>query len=118
MIIGGGNTAIDCTRNLLRLGVEEVNLVYRRTRNEMPANPVEIEAAEEEGVKFKFNVQPKGIQLDVEGKVIGLLNSLVLILKSELVCFVRFSNIDIALCFFTNKLSIIRVCPSDKIKST
>jgi NADPH-dependent glutamate synthase beta subunit-like oxidoreductase len=58
VIIGGGNTAIDCTRNLLRLGVEEVNLVYRRTRNEMPANPVEIEAAEEEGVKFIFLAAP------------------------------------------------------------
>jgi formate dehydrogenase beta subunit len=58
VIIGGGNTAIDCTRNLLRLGVEEVNLVYRRTRNEMPANPVEIEAAEEEGVKFTFLAAP------------------------------------------------------------
>ncbi len=58
VIIGGGNTAIDCTRNLIRLGVNEVNLVYRRTRNEMPANPVEIEAAEAEGVKFQFLAAP------------------------------------------------------------
>ncbi len=58
VIIGGGNTAIDCTRNLIRLGVKEVNLVYRRTRKEMPANPVEIEAAEAEGVKFTFLAAP------------------------------------------------------------
>ena len=58
VIIGGGNTAIDCTRNLIRLGVNEVNLVYRRTRNEMPANPVEIEAAEAEGVIFQFLAAP------------------------------------------------------------
>jgi len=58
IIIGGGNTAIDCTRNLLRLGVKDVTIVYRRTRNEMPANEVEIVAAEEEGVKFQFLAAP------------------------------------------------------------
>jgi len=58
VIIGGGNTAIDCTRNLLRLGVENVYIVYRRTRNEMPANEVEINAAEEEGVQFQFLAAP------------------------------------------------------------
>ena len=67
VIIGGGNTAIDCTRNLLRLGLEEVNLVYRRTRNEMPANPVEIEAAEEEGVKFTFLAAPMQVLGDENG---------------------------------------------------
>jgi NADPH-dependent glutamate synthase beta subunit-like oxidoreductase len=67
VIIGGGNTAIDCTRNLLRLGVGEVNLVYRRTRNEMPANPVEIEAAEEEGVKFTFLAAPVRVVGDENG---------------------------------------------------
>jgi formate dehydrogenase beta subunit len=58
VIIGGGNTAIDCTRNLIRLGVQDVYIVYRRTRNEMPANEVEIDAAEEEGVKFQFLAAP------------------------------------------------------------
>ena len=67
VIIGGGNTAIDCTRNLLRLGVKEVNLVYRRTRNEMPANPVEIEAAEDEGVKFQFLAAPVRVVGDEDG---------------------------------------------------
>ena len=67
VIIGGGNTAIDCTRNLIRLGVKEVNLVYRRTRNEMPANPVEIEAAEAEGVKFRFLAAPVRVVGNEEG---------------------------------------------------
>ena len=62
IVIGGGNTAIDCTRNLLRLGAEKVTLVYRRTRKEMPANVVEIEAAEHEGVEFIFLAAPvKGV---------------------------------------------------------
>ena len=72
VIIGGGNTAIDCTRNLLRMGVEEVNLVYRRTRNEMPANPVEIEAAEEEGVKFTFLAAPVQVVGDEKGNTTHL----------------------------------------------
>ena len=57
-VIGGGNTAIDCTRNLLRLGTKKVYLVYRRTRKEMPANEVEVEAAEHEGVELMFLKAP------------------------------------------------------------
>ncbi len=57
-VIGGGNTAIDCVRTLLRIGLEKVYLVYRRTRNEMPANEVEIVASEEEGVEFVFLAAP------------------------------------------------------------
>ncbi len=69
VIIGGGNTAIDCTRNLLRLGVEDVNIVYRRTRKEMPANAVEIDAAEEEGVKLQFLAAPTRVIGDENGHV-------------------------------------------------
>jgi len=58
VVIGGGNTAIDCVRTLIRLGAEEVSIVYRRTRKEMPANEVEIVAAEHEGVKFHFLAAP------------------------------------------------------------
>ena len=72
VIIGGGNTAIDCTRNLLRLGVENVYIVYRRTRNEMPANVVEIDAAEEEGVQFQFLAAPVRVIGDENGKVTHL----------------------------------------------
>ncbi len=71
-VVGGGNSAIDCVRTLLRLGCEEVYIVYRRTRNEMPANEVEIVAAEHEGVKFQFLAAPTKVILDDEGKVGGL----------------------------------------------
>jgi len=71
-VIGGGNTAIDCVRNLIRLGVQDVYLVYRRTRGEMPANEVEIEAAEAEGVKFVFLAAPTRVLGDDKGKVTHL----------------------------------------------
>lgn len=71
-VIGGGNTAIDCVRNLLRLGVKKVFLVYRRTRSEMPANEVEIEAAEAEGVEFVFLAAPTRVIGDEKGKVTHL----------------------------------------------
>ena len=59
VVVGGGNTAIDATRTSLReKQVSQVTLVYRRTKKEMPADPLEINAAEEEGVKFEFLVSP------------------------------------------------------------
>lgn len=58
VVVGGGNTAIDAARTSLRLGADEVVLLYRRTRKEMPANMVEIEAAEHEGVKMEFLAAP------------------------------------------------------------
>ena len=67
IIIGGGNTAIDCVRNLIRLGSEKVTIVYRRTRKEMPANVVEIEAAEHEGCQFTFLAAPVRVISDDEG---------------------------------------------------
>ncbi len=72
VIIGGGNTAIDCTRNLLRMGCENVYIVYRRTRNEMPANVVEIDAAEEEGVQFQFLAAPVRVIGDESGNATHL----------------------------------------------
>ncbi len=71
-VIGGGNTAIDCVRTLVRLGAEEVSIVYRRTRKEMPANEVEIVAAEHEGIKFTFLAAPTKVIGDDEDNVIGL----------------------------------------------
>ncbi len=56
-VIGGGNTAIDAARTCKRLGAD-VTIVYRRTRNEMPAISHEITAAEEEGVKIEFLAAP------------------------------------------------------------
>lgn len=56
-IIGGGNTAVDCARTCRRLGAD-VTIVYRRTRNEMPAEEFEILAADEEGVHFSMLTNP------------------------------------------------------------
>jgi NADPH-dependent glutamate synthase beta subunit-like oxidoreductase len=57
-VIGGGNVAIDAARSALHGGVKEVTVLYRRTKEDMPANPWEIREAEEEGVKFEFLVAP------------------------------------------------------------
>jgi len=57
-VIGGGNTAVDCARTAKRLGAEEVNIVYRRSRAEMPASAEEVTATEEEGVEIDFLTTP------------------------------------------------------------
>ncbi len=57
-ICGGGNTAMDACRTAVRLGAKNVYVVYRRTRNEMPAEKIEIDEAEEEGVQYKFLTNP------------------------------------------------------------
>jgi glutamate synthase (NADPH/NADH) small chain len=59
-VIGGGNVAMDSARCALRLGAKEVKIVYRRSREEMPARAEEIKNAEEEGVVFEFLTNPKG----------------------------------------------------------
>ncbi len=71
-VVGGGNTAIDCVRTLVRMGLEKVYLVYRRTRKEMPANEVEIVAAEHEGIEFVFLAAPNRVLEDENGQVAGL----------------------------------------------
>lgn len=70
-VCGGGNTAMDACRTAVRLGAKEVYVVYRRTRNEMPAADIEIEEAEEEGVIFKFLTNPIEIYGE-NGKVTGM----------------------------------------------
>ena len=60
-VVGGGNVAMDCVRTSFRIGKEDVNLLYRRTRREMPANEEEIVEAEQEGVKFHFLCAPTKI---------------------------------------------------------
>lgn len=60
-VIGGGNVAIDVARAALRLGAENVTIIYRRGRDEMPAADDEIAEAEEEGVKFRFLASPAEI---------------------------------------------------------
>ena len=71
-VVGGGNSAIDCVRTLMRLGVKDVYILYRRTRKEMPANEVEIIAAEHEGVQFQFLAAPTKVVGDADGKVTGI----------------------------------------------
>ena len=70
-IIGGGNVAVDSAGTALRLGAKEVTILYRRSEEEMPANPWEIKEAEEEGAKIEFLVAPKRI-LGENGKVTGI----------------------------------------------
>lgn len=57
-VVGGGNTAMDVARTAVRLGAEEVRVLYRRTEEEMPAEKIEIHEAKEEGVIFDFLVSP------------------------------------------------------------
>ncbi len=68
-VIGGGNTAMDSVRTALRLGAERAYLVYRRSRDEMPARKEEIEHAEEEGVELTFLAAPTEILADERRRV-------------------------------------------------
>ncbi|HHT9147350.1 MAG TPA: FAD-dependent oxidoreductase, partial [Candidatus Wunengus sp. YC61] len=71
IVVGGGNVAIDCVRCSFRIGKDDVSLVYRRTKKEMPADHVEIKDAEEEGVKFHYLTNPTRI-VTKKGKVVGV----------------------------------------------
>lgn len=57
-VIGGGNVAMDCARTAIRTGSEEVTIVYRRSRHELPARQEEVHHAEEEGINFKLLTTP------------------------------------------------------------
>ena len=70
VVVGGGNTAIDAARSSWRKGAE-VTLIYRRTRKEMPANEVEIDAAEEEGIDLHFLANPTKF-MGEDGKLTSL----------------------------------------------
>jgi glutamate synthase (NADPH/NADH) small chain len=67
--IGGGNVAMDAARTALRMGAEESIIVYRRSREEMPARLEEIHHAEEEGVQFMFLTTPVAFHGDENGRV-------------------------------------------------
>ena len=71
LVIGGGNTAMDCCRTSRRLGGEDVRVVVRSPRNEMKASPWEIEDAEREDIPFYNNHNPKAILME-NGKVVGM----------------------------------------------
>ena len=68
-VIGGGNTAMDAVRTSLRLGAENAYLIYRRTRQEMPARAEEIDHAEEEGVQIIMLAAPTAILADERSRV-------------------------------------------------
>ncbi len=68
-VIGGGNVAMDSARSALRYGADEVTIVYRRSRSEMPARNEEIDNAEEEGVNFELLASPVRFIGDEAGKV-------------------------------------------------
>ncbi len=70
-IIGGGNVAMDAARMVLRLGAKSVTIIYRRTREEMPANIEEIEEAEDEKVTFLYLLSPTRI-ITENGRVKGI----------------------------------------------
>jgi len=70
VVVGGGNTAMDCARTALRLGAK-ATVVYRRTRAEMPAIDEEVAEAEREGVAFRFLEAPVGVSR-AEGRMLGL----------------------------------------------
>ncbi len=71
VIVGGGNVAIDAARTCVRLGCKEVIIAYRRSEDQMPADPEEIHEAKEEGVKFMFLTIPRKI-IGEEGNLTGM----------------------------------------------
>ncbi len=71
VVVGGGNVAMDCVRSARRMGARSVHLVYRRTKEDMPAEHDEIHAAEEEGIIFHCLVNPSGLVIE-NGKLQGV----------------------------------------------
>ena len=71
-VVGGGNVAMDAARSALRLGAEEVSIVYRRSLSELPARKEEVEHAMEEGVQFRLLNNPLEILSDENGCVRGM----------------------------------------------
>ncbi len=71
VVVGGGNVAMDCVRTALRHGFTDVQILYRRTEQEMPADKGEIHEAKVEGVKFTFLVAPTKLNI-VDGTVRGI----------------------------------------------
>jgi len=79
VVLGGGDTAMDCVRTSIRHGASSVTCAYRRDEESMPGSRREVKNAKEEGVKFQFNLQPLAIEVDTSGRVSG-----VKVIKTEL----------------------------------
>lgn len=73
VVLGGGDTAMDCVRTSIRQGATEVTCAYRRDEANMPGSPREVQNAKEEGVNFAFNIQPLDIAVDEKGHAIGVM---------------------------------------------
>jgi formate dehydrogenase major subunit len=69
MVVGGGNTAMDCCRSAMRCGSTDVKVVYRRTEKEMPANPIEIHESKLEGIEYMLLHNPVRVNQDENGKL-------------------------------------------------
>ncbi|WP_313688121.1 formate-dependent uric acid utilization protein AegA [Pantoea sp.] len=72
VVLGGGDTAMDCVRTALRHGANKVTCAYRRDEANMPGSRKEVKNARDEGAAFEFNVQPVQLELDDSGKVCGI----------------------------------------------
>jgi heterodisulfide reductase subunit A-like polyferredoxin len=71
-VVGGGDVAIDAARTALRVGAEEVTIVYRRSETEMPCRREELESAEEEGIRFELLTNPVRVLGEEVGRVTGM----------------------------------------------
>ena len=72
LVLGGGDTTMDCVRTALRQGAPDVTCAYRRDEASMPGSRREVVNAREEGVNFKFNLMPLDIVVDENGQAIGV----------------------------------------------
>lgn len=72
VVLGGGDTAMDCVRTALRHGARQVTCAYRRDEANMPGSKKEVKNARAEGALFEFNVQPVTLELDENGRVNGV----------------------------------------------
>ncbi|WP_219592169.1 FAD-dependent oxidoreductase [Aeromonas salmonicida] len=72
VVLGGGDTAMDCVRTAIRQGAAKVICAYRRDAENMPGSKREVKNAREEGVEFMFNLQPIGVELDADGQTCGI----------------------------------------------
>ena len=72
VVLGGGDTAMDCNRTAIRQGAKKVSCTYRRDKENMPGSRREVKNAEEEGVEFLWNRQPVELVADSDNKLIGV----------------------------------------------
>ncbi|MGO1298034.1 MAG: FAD-dependent oxidoreductase, partial [Vibrio sp.] len=72
VVLGGGDTAMDCVRTSIRQGAQSVVCAYRRDEANMPGSRREVKNAREEGVDFQFNLQPLGLEINPQGQVTGV----------------------------------------------